>query len=216
MVAVASAATGASLATEAPRLEADGQRLEADEQRLVLRGVEWKEYVILRELIDRPGLRMTYLEGALELMTPSPDHERWKTNIARLLELYAHILRIELYGYGSTTFKREAKERGAEPDECYLIGKQLADFPEIVLEVIHTSPLLNKLEVYAGFGVAEVWLFKDGRFLLYALDRAAATYRVVQRSGLLPALDFAMITRYAIRRDTPQALRELAAELRAG
>lgn len=205
MVAVAT--TVAPLATEAPRLE-------ADEQRLVLRGVEWKEYVILRELIDRPGLRMTYLEGALELMTPSPDHERWKKNIARLVELYAHVLRIELYGYGSTTFKREAKERGAEPDECYLIGKQLADFPEIVLEVIHTSPLLNKLEVYAGFGVAEVWLFKDGGFRLYALEPAAGAYHRVERSTLLPGLDFAMIARYAIRSDTPQALREFETELR--
>ncbi len=214
MVAVASAATVAPLATEAPRLEADGQRLEADEQRLVLRGVEWKEYVILRELIDRPGLRMTYLEGALELMTPSPDHERWKTNIARLLELYAHILRIELYGYGSTTFKREAKERGAEPDECYLIGKQLADFPEIVLEVIHTSPLLNKLAVYAGFGVAEVWTFKDGAFRLHALDAAAGTYRVVERSPLLPDLDFELLARHALRLDTPQALRDFESALR--
>src|SRR4051812_42795296 len=139
-------------------------RSEPDEQRMLLHGVEWKEYVILRDVIDRPSLRMTYLEGALELMTPSPDHERWQKSIARLVELYAHMERIELYSYGSTTFKKEAKERGAEPDECYLIGKQLADFPEIVLEVIHTSPLLNKLAVYAGFGVAEVWMFKDGRF----------------------------------------------------
>ena len=206
----------AATAVVEPVAGLDGTVAAPDEQRLLLRDVAWKEYVILRELMDRPGLRMTYLEGALELMTPSPDHELWKKNIARLIEYYAILSDLELYAYGSTTFKKEAKERGAEPDECYLLGKPLADFPEIVLEVIHTSPLLNKLEVYAGFGVAEVWLFKDGRFLLYALDRAAATYRVVQRSGLLPALDFAMIARYAIRRDTPQALRELAAELRAG
>ena len=125
-----------------------GLKREPDEQRMLLHGVTWKEYVILRELMDRPGLRMTYLEGALELMSPSPEHELWKTNIARLIELYAHIKRIDLYGYGSATFKKEAKERGAEPDECYLIDKELKDFPEIVLEVIHTSPLLNKLDVY--------------------------------------------------------------------
>ena len=174
----------------------------------------WKEYVILRELIDRPGLRMTYLEGALELMTPSPAHESWKKNIARLIEYFAILRDIDLYAYGSATFKKEANERGAEPDECYLVGKQLTDFPEIVLEVIHTSPLLNKLEVYAGFGVAEVWIFKDGRFRLYQLDRGTGGYHPVDRSALLPALDFVMLARYAIRSDTPQALRELAAELR--
>src|SRR6266511_1110616 len=145
-----------------------GLRREPDEQRMLLRGVSWKEYAILRELIDSPLLRMTYLKGALELMSPSNEHELWKTNIARLVELYAHIKRIDLYGYGSTTFKKEANERGAEPDECYLIDKDLIDFPEIVLEVIHTAPLLNKLDVYAGFGVQEVWVFKDGAFTLYS------------------------------------------------
>lgn len=185
-----------------------------DEQRMLLHDVAWKEYVILRELIDRPGLRMTYLRGALELMSPSPEHELWKKNIARFIELYAHLEGIDLYAYGSTTFKKEAKERGAEPDECYLVGKQLADFPEIVLEVIHTSPLLNKLEVYAGLGVAEVWIFKDNKFSLYGLEPAACEYVQIVRSRLLPELDFDLIARYAVRRDTPQALRELERAIR--
>ena len=130
------------------------------EQRMLLHGVSWKEYVIMRELLDGPSPRMTYLNGALELMSPAPVHELWKKNIARLIELYAHLLRIDLYGYGSATFKHEARQRGAEPDECYLIGKKLDEFPEIVLEVINTSPLLNKLEVYSAMGVAEVWIFQ--------------------------------------------------------
>jgi Uma2 family endonuclease len=185
-----------------------------DEQRMLLHDVSWKEYVIFRELIDRPGLRMTYLRGALELMSPSPEHELWKKNIARFIELYAYLMNIELYGYGSTTFKKEAKERGAEPDECYLVGKQLADFPEIVLEVIHTSPLLNKLEVYAGMGVAEVWIFKDGKFSLYELEPATSQYVETARSRFLPELDFALVARYAVRPDTPHALREFERAIR--
>ena len=181
---------------------------------MLLRDVSWKEYVIFRELFDRLGLRMTYLRGALELMSPSPEHELWKTNIARFIELYAYLMNIDLYGYGSTTFKKEAKERGAEPDECYLVGKKLDDFPEIVLEVIHTAPLLNKLDVYAGMGVSEVWIFKDGRFSLYALDRAASQYTEIPRSRLLPELDFALVARYAVRLDTPQALREFERAIR--
>jgi Uma2 family endonuclease len=185
-----------------------------DEQRMLLHDVSWKEYMILRELMDRPGLRMTYLRGALELMSPSPEHELWKKNIARFIELYAYLMNLDLYGYGSTTFKKEAKERGAEPDECYLVGKQLADFPEIVLEVIHTSPLLDKLEVYVEMGVAEVWIFKDGRFALYALDRAASRYAEIARSRFLPDLDFALVARYAVRPDTPQALLEFERAIR--
>jgi len=188
---------------------------EPGEQRMLLHGVSWREYLTLRDLIDRPGLRMTYLEGALELLMPSPQHELWKTNIARFVEMYAHVKQIDLYGYGSTTFKKEATERGAEPDECYLVGKKLDEFPEIVLEVIHSAPLLNKLAVYAGFGVAEVWVFKDGKFRFYVFDRTAGGYLEVESSVLIPDLDFAIIARYAVRDDTPRALREFEAELRS-
>jgi Uma2 family endonuclease len=92
------------------------------EQRMLLHGVSWKEYVVMRDLLDGPALKMTYVRGALELMSPSPERELWKKNIARLVELYAHVKRIDLHGYGSTTFKKEAAERGAEPDECYREG----------------------------------------------------------------------------------------------
>ena len=181
---------------------------------MLLRGVGWKEYVILRELLDSAALRMTYLGGLLELMSPSPEHESWKKNVARLVELYAFIKGIDLRGYGSTTFKREAIERGAEPDECYLIGKKLVDFPEIVLEVVHTKPLLDKLAVYAGFGVAEVWVFEDGAFTLYLFDAQSRGYRQAERSALMPDLDHAMVARYVARGDSIDVLRDFEREIR--
>jgi len=182
------------------------------EQRMLLRAT-WKEYVLLRDLMDSPGLRMTYSKGSLELMRPSRAHEMWKTNIARLVELFAHRRGIELHGYGSTTFKKEMEDRGAEPDECYLIGEELRDYPHIVLEVVHSSPLLNKLEVYAPMGIQEVWVFRDSAFQIYALDAGGAAYGNRASSTLLPALDFAMVARYAVRADTPRALREFEKEI---
>ncbi len=144
------------------------------EQRMLLHNVSWKEYVVLRDLLDGPALRMTYLAGDLELMRPSPEHELWKTNIARLLELFAHVKGVDLYGYGSTTFKREAKERGAEPDECYLVGKKLADVPEIVLEVIHTTPLRAARRELATSGVG----LRAPRALRAARGHSAGAARV--------------------------------------
>jgi Uma2 family endonuclease len=184
-----------------------------DEQRILLHGVTWKDYVILRDVLDGPSPRMTYLAGRLELMVPSSSHELWKTNIARLIELYAHRKGIDLRGYGSTTFKREVKEAGAEPDECYLIGRSLGEYPEMVLEVIHTSPLLNKLDVYARMNVPEVWIFKNAAFTLYHWDIASAAYVTVARSTFLPDLDFEMLARLALREDIGAALRELEAEI---
>jgi len=176
---------------------------------MVIHGVRWNDYVTLRETLDTPGLRMTYCEGTLELMSPSLTHELNKKTIARLIEIYAFIRDLALVGYGSTTFRLEVKERGAEPDECYCVGRRIVEgeFPDIVLEVIHTSPLLDKLEVYRGFGIAEVWLFQDSAFEIYRLTEDR--YQRVERSGFLPELDFALLARLAVRPDQDEALREL-------
>ena len=57
----------------------------------------------MREVLDEiPGLKLTYLGGALELMSPSPEHEVVKKRIARLVELFALERNVPLYGYGLT------------------------------------------------------------------------------------------------------------------
>ncbi|HET9624451.1 MAG TPA: Uma2 family endonuclease [Kofleriaceae bacterium] len=181
----------------------------APEQRMILHGVSWKDYVVLREALDIPSLRMTYCEGVLELMSPSFGHEVDKTSIARLIEYYGLLRRLRLNGYGGPTFRREAKQRGCEPDECYCVGRAMTDgqFPDIVLEVVHTNPLLDKLSVYAGFPVPEVWVFRNGGFEIFRL--AGEQYERVERSGFLPDLDFALIARLAAYPDQQDALDEL-------
>lgn len=181
------------------------------EQAMVIYGVSWKDYVILREALDTPGLRMTYCEGVLELMSPSRNHELWKKTTARLLETYAFLLRLPLVGYGSTTFRSEAKERGVEPDECWRVGSLMRDgeIPDIVLEVIYASPILDKLHVYDGLEVPEVWLWKDGAFELYR-RLGPGGYGRIERSAFFPQLDFALVSRFVTREDQDVALREFA------
>src|SRR5450432_2968541 len=95
----------------------------ATENRFVLYGVPWLAYVTLRDALDdRCGLKMTYLEGALELMSPSSLHEDAKKIIARLVEVWAMEKDLDLRGFGGATFRREAKQRGLEPAECYKLG----------------------------------------------------------------------------------------------
>jgi Uma2 family endonuclease len=197
------AATAWSLPKDVPAAEG--------EERMVVRGVSWKDYVILREALDTPGLRMTYCEGVLELMSPSRAHELWKTTAARLLETYAFLLDVPLVGYGSTTFRKEAKQRGAEPDECWRVGSLMKDgeFPDIVLEVIHTSPILDKLYVYDGFEVPEVWLWKENAFQIHRRN-VGGGYAQVERSTFFPALDFASVAPFVTREDQHTALKEFA------
>ncbi|MGD0529321.1 MAG: Uma2 family endonuclease [Polyangiaceae bacterium] len=177
------------------------------EVRLVVHGVSWKDYTIAREALDRPGLRMAFCEGVLELMSPGRPHEEWKKNVARLVELWALDRDVPLYGYGSTTFENAIRERGVEPDECYCVGAEMHDWPQIVVEVVHTSPVaIDRRRLYEALGAPELWIFEGGAFAIWSHD--GASYHRVDRSSALPDLDFVQLARFVVRSDQPQALKE--------
>ena len=76
------------------------------DQVVVLYDIPWATYeALLAARGDRAGVRMAYLQGALELMSPSQDHEGIKKLIARLLEAYAEERGLTLEGFGSMTLK---------------------------------------------------------------------------------------------------------------
>jgi Uma2 family endonuclease len=160
------------------------------ERRFVLHGVPWWTYVALRDALDdQSGLKMTYLRGTLELMSPSTLHEDAKKIIARLIEAWAMERDVDLRGFGGATFRAEAKERGLEPDECYKLGALDDGVPDIALEVIVTSGLIDKMAVYAGLGVPEVWEWRPGAPAIIVHRLVGAAYQVRPRSEVLPELD---------------------------
>jgi Uma2 family endonuclease len=182
----------------------------AAEQRLVLSGVPWSTYVVLRETLDQTNLRMTYLEGTLEIMSPSRRHEVEKKQIARFLELFCLERDIPLFAYGSTTWREEHKKRGLEADECYSRGER--ELPEIAVEVIVSRGLVDKLEVYRGLGIREVWLFEDGMHKV--LELRDGGYVPIAASEVIPEVDLARIAYYAMQPDQHAALRAFRDELR--
>jgi len=182
------------------------------EGRVLLSGVSWREYETFLSLLDdHPGVRLYYLQGELEIMTTSPEHERAKSMIGRLLEQYAFLQRVDLRAYGSTTFRKAASERGAEPDECYVLARELGEAPDLVIEVVVTHGVLDKLAIYAGLGVPEVWFWEDGRISVHRLGEDG--YARVERSDLVPDLDLAVLARYALRADQLDAVTEFIAEV---
>jgi len=169
-----------------------------EEARFVLQGVPWWTYVALRDALDdHAGLKLTYLEGTLELMSPSLLHEDAKTIIARLLEVWAMEHDIDLRGFGSTTFRREARQRGLEPDECYKLGRLEEDaVPDIAIEVVVSSGLVDKLAVYAGLGIAEVWTWQPSAAVILVNRLVDGAYQRRERSEVLPVLDLAELARF--------------------
>jgi Uma2 family endonuclease len=167
------------------------------EARFVMYGVPWSTYVVLRDSCDHAGLKMTYLRGTLELMSPSMLHEDAKKIIARLIEVWAMEHDFDLRGFGGATFRKEAKQRGLEPDECYKVGKlHEDDVPDIALEVIVTSGLVDKMEVYAGLGVAEVWEWRPATSTITIHRLVGDAYVIRDRSEVLPDLDLVHLSTF--------------------
>lgn len=184
------------------------ESLPADEQRLRLEGVTWQQYDALVALfMDQfPALRMTYIEGILELMSTSPEHERLKTVVGRLIEAFAEEADIDLDGYGSATFRKEAAARGLEPDECYTFGV-LDQSPDIAVEIVLTSGGIDKLAVYRGLGVQEVWVLENQSFSIYGLIDQISGYEELSASRLLPRLDLSLLAQFIDQPNQTQAVK---------
>ena len=163
---------------------------DAVDQRVHISGVTWEQYETLRLTLDEhPSVRLTYLEGELDILVTSPKHERIKTMIARLLESYALECGVDLNGYGETTFRKRARERGLEPDECYVLGTPLIEIPDLAIEVALTSGAIDKLDVYAGLAIPEVWIWRNDALEVWHLAKESGPYERRARSVLLPDLD---------------------------
>lgn len=160
---------------------------------VTLRGVSFTEYeTMLRWRGESAVPRMTYLEGTLELMTPSIFHELGKKAFARVIEAWSEEVGIELEGAGSWTLKARKDERGAEPDECYFVmrpGRKIATakHPDFAIEVIWTRGGLDKLDVYRKLGVPEVWMLERGKLTFHVLK--GGVWKTAKRSAAVPSLD---------------------------
>jgi Uma2 family endonuclease len=184
------------------------------DQRVVLHGVTWDGLEnILAARGDKGAVRITYLEGKLELMSPSRSHEFVKTLLGRLLEVYAEEVGIELEGYGSWTIKKRTAESAAEPDECYVVGSRDADVPDIAVEVVWTGGGIGKLDVYRQLGVREILYWHNHHLRLFSLGKDGR-YRPAKRSRFLPGLDLHLIEGCLAESSQTRAVRRLRVALR--
>lgn len=87
------------------------------EERFITSEVSWQQYeALLLKLEDNSYYRITYLDGVLEILSPSRRHERVKKRIATLLEVYFEETDTEYFPLGSTTLRRQEQRGGTEPD----------------------------------------------------------------------------------------------------
>ncbi len=185
------------------------------EPKISLYGITWQQYQQFIEMFSgHHNLHLAYLQGVLEIVTLSQEHEMLKTMIARLLYIYADALNIDLFSCGSATCKSEVTERGLEPDESFCID-QRQEFPDLAIEVIVTSGGINKLEIYQGLQVAEVWFYKNEKFSLYCLKSDRSGYEVINQSQFFPNLDLNLMAEYIRPDQEPQMVKAWRLHLNA-
>jgi Uma2 family endonuclease len=177
------------------------------EQRLVFGGVGWAGYLALDEALgdDRSGPRLYYLDGDLEIMSTSKEHEHIKERVGICVDDYLFHEEIPHMPTGQATM-RILEERGAEPDKSWSIGTE-KQFPDIVLEVALTSGGLPKLEIYGRFPVPEVWIWRRGRLEIYCHRNQRTGYERLAGSRLLPGLPLAAIEAAVEEREPLKARR---------
>jgi Uma2 family endonuclease len=181
---------------------------------VVLQGATWADFQRVMEIRgDHSAPRFAYLEGRLEIMAPSRSHESIKSMIGCLIEAWCFERGLGITPYGSWTLEDKATERGAEPDECYVVGDvEDPERPDLAIEVVWTSGRIDKLEIYRKLRVREVWFWRDGKLDLFALrgDR----YEAITGSEVLVGIDHAQLLEFLDVRPMTRAVLDYRRALR--
>ena len=197
--------------------------------RVLLYNISYLQFEnILKDLGEHRGARVAYDNGTLEIMTPLPEHEYYKVTISIAIDDIAEELDREYECLGSTTWRRESRMAGVEPDNCFYFqnvdairGRLDLDLtqyppPDLALEIDVTSKSLNRFPIYARLGVPELWCYDSGELKIYHLQDGE--YMEVERSLVFPNLpirelpklieQYRAVGRLAIRRAVREWVRE--------
>jgi len=178
-------------------------------QQFVFNGLTWKQYETLLDSLGERRLRHTYVEGSLEVVTPSYGHESSKSFVGGLVEMMCRLRRLPRQSAGSTTMKRKDFDRGLEPDECFFLGKDSAAAmrgktqyyadvdppPDLVVEVDVTASSKHRIEMYRLLGVREVWRCRNYDVTFLGLTKDGR-YRQIKRSRHFPFLSSDDLNRF--------------------
>ncbi len=180
--------------------------LEKDAEPILLDGFTWREFKAVEQLLDRPGVRLSFLDGVLEIRKmPGRKHETVKKRIAALVEAYLEFLGLDFVPTGSMTLENEEGLVRRQADESYELG-QSRERPDLAIEIVITSGGINKLEAYKRLQIPEVWFWEKEKLSLYQLQTDG--YVEIQQSQVLPKLDIVLLTHCIEMANHTEAVRE--------
>jgi Uma2 family endonuclease len=181
-----------------------------EDTELIFHGATWEEYEeLLDQVGEAAGLRISFNDGTLKVMSLFSEHEKYARFIERLISTLSLRLLINIISFGSATMRKRRESKGNEPDACFYvqtaetIGNRIElDFsidppPDIAVEVdIHHDSTDNDA-IYAALGVPEIWRYDEWAMTIYQLQEG--DYVVAETSRALPMLNGEILTEYVNR-----------------
>jgi Uma2 family endonuclease len=127
----------------------------------------WQQFKQMEPLLDVPGVRLSFLNGTLEIRRmPGKKHETVKRRLSTLLDAYLEFAEIDHTPTGSMTLEAVGIRR--EADLFYELGADRSQ-PDLAIEIVVTSGGINKLIAYQQLKIEEVWFWQSDDLALYAL-----------------------------------------------
>lgn len=170
------------------------QTLTSSEEPIIIEGLTWREFKATAQLIERPGVRLSFLNGVLEIRRmPGEQHETVKERMGTLLDLYLLQIGIDYTPTGSMTLESEEGLVKREADKSYKLGPDRIN-PDLAIEVVITSGGIDKLEAYKRLKISEVWFWQRGTLSIHHLRvcKGEFDYEEISVSEELPELDISV------------------------
>jgi len=164
---------------------------------VVLEGISWDTYQwAAAERGEGRRPRLAFDQGWLEIVSPTGRHDKSGYILALIIEFAALEWERDVVGILSTTISREDIEAGFEADQTFYIQhaelmREVDDVdmavhppPDLVIEVDVWNDSRRKLQLFARFGVPEVWRVVDDEVIIYHLRQGE--YELVDASVAFP------------------------------
>jgi Uma2 family endonuclease len=151
---------------------------------VILSDVAWETYDRFAEkTMDKfRNPRCFYDNGNLLIMTVSSEHEYYNRIIAALVDGLAEAFEINWSSLGSATYRSDEIERAFEPDSCFYFANEskirgvkrldmsIHPAPDLIVEVDITSLSTFRQNIFAAFGVPEIWRFDGEQMEILKLE----------------------------------------------
>jgi Uma2 family endonuclease len=173
------------------------------DQRVAFVGIGWEGYLALLKVQgEKSRPQIIYLNGDAYLVSPSNIHERLGDRLGTIVRVVVEELDIPCEPTRETTFHRSDLEVGVQPDDSFYLanyrpiaakdGKEdiyldVDPPPDLVIEVVHTHPATQAVEVLRRLGVPEVWVCKK-EGLSFLIRRKNGRYAEAKSSLSFPFL----------------------------